>query len=98
VANLRWRELSITPSGKSAILVENDNNGYCGSGGYQLYLFVHRTDKDFTQVLGSRGGLGMLEKVRTSDKITKGHSDICVTWSSANGHSVYQWDGSEYSE
>jgi hypothetical protein len=98
VLNLRWRELSITPSGDRAVLVENDNTGYCGSGGCQLYLFVHRTDKDFAQVLGSQGGLGVLERVRTLDEVTKGHFDICVTWSSANGHSVYQWDGSEYSE
>jgi len=98
VANLRWRELSITPSGGSAILVENDNTGYCGSGGCALYLFVRRADKEFTQVLGSQGGLGMLDKVEVLDAITKGHFDIRVTWIAPEGHSVYQWNGSDYSE
>jgi hypothetical protein len=98
VTNLRWREMSMTPSGKSAILVENDNTGYCGSGGCALYLFVHRTDRNITQVLGSQGGLGTLERVKVLDAITKGQFDICVAWGTADGHSVYQWDGSEYSE
>ena len=98
IANLRWRELAITPSGESAILVENDNTGYCGSGGCALYLFVHRTNKDLTQALGPQGVLGTLERVKVLDAITKGHFDIWVTWSSTDGHSVYQWNGAEYSE
>jgi hypothetical protein len=98
VANLRWRELSITPSHESGILVENDNTGYCGSGGCALYLFVRRTDKEFTQVLGAQGGLGTLEEVEVLDAITKGHFDIRVTWSAPEGHAIYQWDGSEYAE
>lgn len=97
-AHLRWRELSITPSGESAILVENDNTGYCGSGGCALYLFVQRKGGRFTQVLGSQGGLGTLERVTVLKTITNGHFDIRVTWSVPKGHSVYQWDGSQYSE
>lgn len=96
-AHLRWRELSITPSGKSAILVENDNLGFCGSGGCALYLFVQQKSMKFTQVLGSEGGLGTLERVTVLKKITNGHYDIRVTWSDAKTHSVYQWDGSQYS-
>jgi hypothetical protein len=98
LTNLRWRELSIIPSGRPGILVENDNTGYCGSGGCALYLFVRQTDNEFTQVLGSQGGLGRLENVAVLDAIAKGHFDICVTWSSQEGHSIYQWDGSKYSE
>src|ERR1700730_11973324 len=97
-AHLRCRELSITPSGESAILVENDNTGYCGSGGCALYLFVRRTDKEVTQVLGSQGGLGRLERISVMKKITKGHYDIQVAWSGRKTRKVYQWDGSQYSE
>jgi hypothetical protein len=95
IASLRWRELSITRSGETAILVENDNTGYCGSGGCPLYLFVQQTDRKFTQVLD---GLGTLERVTVLKKTTKGHFDIQVTWSDSETHSIYQWDGSQYSE
>jgi hypothetical protein len=96
VANLRWRELSITPSGESAILVENDNS--CGSGGCALYLFVQRKDKTFTQVLSSQGGLGTLERLEVLKTTTKGHFDLRIAWSDIEGLSVYQWDGTQYSE
>ena len=96
-AHLRWRKLSITPAGESAILVENDNAGFCGSSGCALYLFVQQKGLKFTQVLGSEGGLGTLERVRVLKKITNGHYDIRVTWKDAKTHSVYQWDGSQYS-
>jgi hypothetical protein len=96
-AHLRWRELSITPSGESAILVENDNFGFCGSGGCALHLFVQQKNMKFTQVLGSEGGLGTIERVTILKKLTNGHYDIRVTWSDAKTHSVYQWDGSQYS-
>lgn len=97
-AHLRWRELSITPSGQTAVLVENDNLGFCGSGGCALYLFVQQKGTKFTQVLGSNGGLGTLDRVSVMKKITKGHYDIQVTWSDRKTRSIYQWDGSQYSE
>ena len=97
-AHLRWRELSITPSGEFAVLVENNNTGYCGSGGCALYLFVQGKNGRFIQVLGSQGGLGALERVTVLTTITNGHFDIRVTWSVPKGHSVYKWDGSRYSE
>jgi hypothetical protein len=98
VANLRWRELSITPSGESAILVENANTGYCGSGGCALYLVVPQNGTKFTQVLDSHGGMGTVERVTVLKKTTKGHYDIQVMWSDGKSRSIYQWDGSQYSE
>jgi hypothetical protein len=97
-ANLRWRELSITPSGQTAVLVENNNQGFCGSGGCALYLVVQKTGAKFTQVLGSHGGMGTLERVTVLKRITKGHHDIRVMWSDGKNHSIYQWDGTGYSE
>jgi hypothetical protein len=96
-ANLLWCELSIAPSGLSAILVENHNLGFCGAGGCALYIFVQRKDTSFTQVLGADGGLGTLKRVAVLKKITNGHYDIRITWSDGKTHSVYQWDGSHYS-
>jgi hypothetical protein len=96
-ANLLCRELSITPSGQSAILVENHNLGFCGAGGCALYLFVRQNGTSFTQVLGSDGGLGTLKRVTVLKKITNGHYDIRVIWNDGKTHSVYQWDGSQYS-
>lgn len=97
-AHLRWLELSITPSGETAVLVENDNLGFCGTAGCALYLLVRQKDTKFTQVLGSNGGLGTLDRVRVIENITKGHYDIQVTWSDRKTRSVYQWDGARYSE
>jgi hypothetical protein len=97
-AHLRWRELSITPSGETAVLVENDNLGFCGTASCALYLLVRQKDKKFTQVLDSNGGLGTLDRVSVMKKITKGHYDIQVAWGDRKTRSVYQWDGSQYSE
>jgi hypothetical protein len=97
-AHLRWRELSITPSGETAVLVENDNLGFCGTAGCALYLLVRQKNTKFTQVLSSNGGLGTLDRVSVMRKITKGHYNIQVTWSDRKTRSVYQWDGSQYSE
>jgi hypothetical protein len=96
--HLRWRELSITPSGETAVLVENDNLGFCGSGGCALYLLVQQNGTKFTQVLDSHGGMGTLERVTVLKKTTKGHYDIQVMWSDGKNRSIYQWDGSQYSE
>ena len=96
--HLRWRELPITPSGETAVLVENDNLGFCGSGGCALYLLARRKDTKFTQVLGSNGGLGTLDRVSVMKKTTKGYYNIEVMWSDRITRSVYQWDGSQYSE
>jgi len=38
--NLLWRELEMSPRGRTATLVENHNMGACGSAGCSLYLFV----------------------------------------------------------
>jgi hypothetical protein len=95
-AHLRWRELSITSTGESAILVENDNLGFCGSGGCALYLFIQK-GVTFTQVLGADGGLGTLERVTVLKRISNGHYDIRVVWSDGKTHSLYQWDGWHYS-
>jgi len=95
-ANLAWRELEITPAGEAAILVENKTS--CGIAGCELYLFVQKKNTSFTQVLGPYGGLGTLKRVTVLKRITNGHYDIQVTWSDGKTHSVYQWDGSQYSD
>lgn len=97
-SHLRWRDLNITPSGQSATLVENSNIGFCGQGGCALYLFVARKDASFVQILGSRGGLGTLERVAVSTNATRGYYDLSVTWSDGKTRSVYRWDGSQYSD
>ena len=97
-AHLRWRELSMTPSGETAVLVENDNLGFCGSSGCALYLLVQQKDTKFTQVLASHGGMGTLERVTVLKETTRGHYDIQVMWSDRKNRSVYHWDGSQYSE
>ena len=53
-AHLRWRELSITPSAESAILVENDNLGFCGVGG--LCTISLRTEEKHEVHSSARGG------------------------------------------
>ena len=96
--HLRWCELAITPSGQTAVLVENDNLGFCGSGGCALYLLVQQKDAKFTQVLASHGGVGTIERVTVLKKTTRGHYDIQVMWNDRKSRSVYQWDGSQYLE
>jgi hypothetical protein len=95
--HLRRRDLTIVPSGQTAILVENSNIGFCGQAGCALYLFVQTENSTFAQVLGSEGGLGTLERVSVLENVTKGHYDISVTWKDGKTRSVYQWDGSQYS-
>jgi len=96
--HLRWRELTITPSGQAAILVENDNLGFCGVGGCDLYLFVQRKNGSFAQVLGGNGGLGTLERVSVSKKLNNGHYNIRVRWSDGKTYSTYEWADSQYWE
>jgi hypothetical protein len=95
-ANLAWRDLEITPGGQVAILVENKTS--CGIAGCALYLFVQQKSGSFTQVLGAEGGLGTLKRLAVLKKTTNGHYDIRVTWSDGKTYSIYQWDGSQYSE
>jgi hypothetical protein len=59
-ANLSWHELVITPSGQTAILVENYNLGACGSAGCALSLFIQQPSAEFVQVLGTDGEVGTL--------------------------------------
>lgn len=94
-AHLRWRELAITPSGPSAILVENSNSGFCGLAGCELYLFIQQKDLMFTQVFGH---VGTLERVTALKNVTKGYYDLVVAWSDNKTHTTYRWDGSRYSE
>lgn len=39
-SHLKWSEVVIAPAGETAFLVENQNQGFCGSAGCALYLFV----------------------------------------------------------
>jgi hypothetical protein len=52
-ANLSWRELIISPSGQTAILVKNGES--CGTAGCALLLFVQQKERSFAQVLGLDG-------------------------------------------
>jgi hypothetical protein len=95
-ANLKWTELSITPTGQTAILVENENLGFCGSAGCTLYLFVQQADTSFVQVLGTQGDIGTLKRFTVLKKISKGYYDVQVTWSDGKTHTTYRWNGSLY--
>jgi hypothetical protein len=96
-ANLSWRELLITPLGKTAILVESKNMGFCGSAGCSLYLFVQQSNGKFVQILGPHGEVGALANVKTLKTVTKGHFDLQKTWHDAKTRTTYQWNGSWYS-
>jgi hypothetical protein len=96
-ANLSWHELVITPSGQTAILVENHNMGACGSAGCALSLFIQQPDSKFIQVLGTDGEVGTLESVKVLRTVTKGHYNIQKTWHDGKTRSLYVWDGLRYS-
>jgi len=95
-ANLKWQEVAITPTGESAILVENQNLGFCGSAGCALYLFVQKADTSYVQVLGTQGDIGTLKRFKVLEEITKEHFNVQVTWSDGKTHSIYRWNGSRY--
>jgi hypothetical protein len=95
-AHLRWSEVVIAPAGETAILVENQNQGFCGSAGCALYLFVQKTDGSYAQVLGKQGDVGTLKRLAVLKEITKDHFNVQVTWSDDKGHSNYRWNGTRY--
>jgi membrane peptidoglycan carboxypeptidase len=64
LVNLLWRELSVTPEGLPAVLVENRNMGFCGSAGCSLSLFILRRDSQYVQALGTSGEVGNLDEVK----------------------------------
>jgi hypothetical protein len=95
-ANLSWRELKISPSGETAILVKNGES--CGTAGCALGLFVQQTDGPFVQVLGTDGEVGTLSSVEVLKTVTKNHYDIQKTWHDRKTQTLYQWDGARYRE
>ncbi len=96
-AHLKWLEVSVSPTGQTAILIENQNLGFCGSAGCALYLFVQQADASFVQVLGSEGDVGTLKRLTVLKKITNGHYDIQKTWADGKTHTIYRWNSSQYS-
>ncbi|MGB2671605.1 MAG: hypothetical protein WA621_15060 [Candidatus Acidiferrum sp.] len=95
-ANLKWAELIITPKGQTAILVENENLGFCGTAGCAMYLFVQKADTRFVQVLGKQGDIATLKRFAVLKKISNGHYDVQVTWSDGRTHTTYRWSGAQY--
>jgi hypothetical protein len=94
ISHLRWRELRLTPLGKTGILVENTNQGFCGSAGCAVSLFIQEKHTSFIEVLDEIGTLGSVKVLKT---ITKGHYDLEKTWSDQKTRIVYRWEGSLYS-
>lgn len=97
LVNLMWRELSVTPKGLPAALVENRNMGFCGSAGCSLSLFIQRPDSQFIQALGTDGDVGNLDELKLLKTTTGGYYDIQKTWADGKTHTIYRWSGSEYS-
>jgi len=97
LVNLMWRELSVTPKGFPAVLVENRNMGFCGSAGCSISLFIQKPDSQFIQTFGADGEVGNLDRVKVLKTITEGHYDIQKTWADGKTHTIYRWSGSEYS-
>jgi hypothetical protein len=94
VANLRWRELRVTPSGKTGILIENRNQGFCGSAGCALHLFLRQSDGTFAEVLDEVGALGSIAVLKA---VTKNSYDLQKISSDRRTRTIYRWDGSMYS-
>jgi len=97
-SNLLWRDFALTPSGQNAVLVENHNTEFCGSGGCSVYLFVRRRDGKFIQVLGKQGETSSLGSVKVLNTLTKGHYDLSKTWRDHKIHTIYRWDGARYAD
>jgi hypothetical protein len=96
VVNLMWRELSVTPNGFPAVLVENRNMGFCGSAGCSLSLFIEQPGAEFVQVFGADGEVGNLDEVKVLKTAKDGHYDIQKTWADGTTHTLYRWTGSQY--
>ena len=93
IAHLRRRELRVAPPGKLAILIENRNQGFCGSAGCALHLFIRQSGGNFVEVLDE---VGILKNVTTLKSVTKGYSDLQKTSADRRTKTIYRWDGSEY--
>lgn len=96
-ANLLWRELPLAPLGRTAILVENRNMGFCGSAGCALRLFIEQPDAQFAQTLGKDGEVGTLERIEVLKTIANGHYNLQKTWADGMTHTIYRWNGERYS-
>jgi len=97
LVNLMWRELSVSPKGLPAVLLENRNIGFCGSAGCSLSLFLQQPDAQFVQTFGNGGEVGNLDEIKVLKTITNEHYDIQKTWANGKTHTIYRWTGSEYS-
>jgi hypothetical protein len=95
-ANLPWRELVISPTDQTAILVENHNMGFCGSLGCSLYLFLSQKDGKYIQVLGTQGETGALSSIKLLETVTNGHRDLQKTWRDDEMQTIYKWNGMRY--
>ena len=95
-SNLRWHEVVITPSGQTAILVENHNLGSCGSAGCSLYLFLQQQDEKFIQILDKHGETGALDEIERLKTLTNGHYDLQKTWRDGQTKTIYRWNGKRY--
>ena len=95
--NLLWRTLVITPSGKTAILVENHNMGACGTAGCTLYLFALQSRNKFSQILEPDGDVGNLQKsIKVLKTVTNGYYDLQKTWADGKTTERYKWKGTRY--
>ena len=92
--NLRWEKVVITPAGDIAILIENRNTDYCGSGGCSLLMFVAASSGHFAQVFDE---IGDLARIRVLDTMTRGHFDLRKTWADGHTKTIYKWNGNLYS-
>jgi hypothetical protein len=95
-SHLQWSKVVIAPGGETAILAENQNQGFCGSARCALYLVVQKADGSYAQILGKQGDVGTLERFAVLKEISKRHFNIQVTWSDGKGHSTYSWNGTRY--
>ena len=92
--NLLWRKLVISPAGQEAFLVENHNEGACGSAGCALFLLVLR-DGQYRNGFGLKDGLvGDVGGTIVRDTVTKGYFDLEVT--EGKDKVLYRWDGLRY--
>jgi membrane carboxypeptidase/penicillin-binding protein PbpC len=97
LVNLMWRELSVSPTGLPALLVENRNLGFCGSAGCSLNLILQQPDGQFIEAFGTNGEVGTLDEVKVLKTITDGHYNIQKTWADGKTHTIYRWTGEQYS-
>jgi hypothetical protein len=91
-----WLQLQLEPRGVPAILVQNNNTGFCGVAGCALKLFVMKSGGEFVQTLGSDGEVGALTGVEVLKTTTDGHYDIRKTWADGRTRTIYRWRGSGY--